>query len=75
MIEQVPESIKNLMNADEIFNALMKEHRTHQATYIRTLAKVLEKYSKTTGDLRNQAAIDYAKNATKANKTNPIPYI
>lgn len=68
-------SFKKSKNADEIFRALKNEHRTNQATFIRTIASVLEQYAEMNGDLRNEAAIQYAKNASKANEDQAIPYI
>lgn len=65
----------NSKHAERIFEVLKNEHRTHQASFIRTISQLLKLYAEESGDLRNRAAIDYAKNATEANSENPIPHI
>ena len=66
---------RNFEDVDAVMEALVSEHPTNQASIIRSIALVLERYSKIRGDGRNQAAIDYAQNSVKSNKNNPIPYI
>lgn len=60
----------------EFVDELSQEHRTNQASVIRTLQHILFQYAQTMEDrtdLRNQAAVEFAKKVSQIH--NPIPYI
>lgn len=53
-------------------HCLIREHRTHQQSIIRNLFEALAFYSKSSTDLRNEAAVEWAQKATKENTYFPF---
>ena len=68
----------NIMGSDKevsqgILLGLMQSHPTLQQSFIRAFIMALGGYSKLKGDLRNQGAIDFAKQVTE--NDNHLPYV
>ena len=51
--------------AEVMARVLQNSHRTLQQSFIRTFMLAMEEYRNTSTDLRNQAAVDFAKNITE----------
>ena len=73
--------LTNVMSSDVekaveegIFQGLMGEHRTLQASFVRCLIRALKRYGDTDYfDLRNEAAVKWARKATEGDDY--IPFI
>jgi hypothetical protein len=59
-------------NGQDIFFALLHEHRTLQQATICSLYNILKSYSTTDYDLRNEQAIMWAKEATNIKYSFPF---
>jgi polyhydroxyalkanoate synthesis regulator phasin len=70
----MPSSTQGNM-VQEIVQELNIEHRTNQASVIRTMQNILQAFAQSSPvtDLRNEAAVNFAEKVAEIE--NPIPYI
>jgi hypothetical protein len=52
-------------NPEEVTKALLYEHRTHQQSTVKSIYQILKEYAKNDTDLRNEAAVSWAKKVTE----------
>lgn len=79
--EKLAEEFLNLTNymgndrdlADALLSRLQREHRTLQATFWRVIQMVARKYKDFPSDLRNEAAVEFARKIDALDC--PLPHI
>jgi hypothetical protein len=52
-------------NPEAVVEALLCEHRTHQQATAKSIYQILKEYGKFDTDLRNEAAVSWAKKVTE----------
>lgn len=71
-------SLSNIELSDVIFNAVQNEHRTIQQNFWRVMLEVIEKYSNTSYDLRNESSVKMCQSIMKSineNNNRCLPFI
>lgn len=81
MISQKTESfVRDLLsqirnNHTELIGCLRNEHRTHQQSMMRFCVSFIEAMAKNGSDLRNEAAVTFAKEVVEKIENRSMPYI
>lgn len=69
------DQLSSVQSDEDISMPVHHIHRTHQANIIRNISKILDSYSVAPFDLRNEAAVNYAKIVSTETKSMAIPHI
>ena len=62
-------------NRKELVELLAREHRTHQQSMMRFCIGFIERMAKNDADLRNEAAVQFAKDVVAKVENRGMPYI
>ena len=66
---------KEIEVAEVMAEVVMSDHRTLQQNFCKSLQRFVDTYSSATHDLRNEASVEWAKEAVKANENHYLPTI